>query len=204
MKLDYREKQKVLTIYMMMDCMTCVGLGIFESFRKRVCAYCSCPHPTRSFSMHCKACDQVYFCSNACADAYLPHHQSTWICTALRKLASLKKVGRHERSIAQLVLLVHWQRSCSLAPFDTNHDQVDALESHYLDWDDSLKEDYRRVLTFLESQLPEQSSLDIMHLVSRIESNAFGVHVLNKKEPVGRGKDMNMHECDRWTHVGLE
>ncbi|CDS13365.1 hypothetical protein LRAMOSA05543 [Lichtheimia ramosa] len=150
--------------------------------------------------MHCKACDQVYFCSNACADAYLPHHQSTWICTALRKLASLKKVGRHERSIAQLVLLVHWQRSCELAPFDTNHDQVDALESHYLDWDDSLKEDYRRVLTFLESQLPEQSSLDIMHLVSRIESNAFGVHVLNKKEPVGRALfpvvSLFNHDCD--------
>ncbi|KAI9315078.1 hypothetical protein BX666DRAFT_353236 [Dichotomocladium elegans] len=173
--------------------------AIFEGHRKRVCAYCSCIHPTRSFSMHCKACDQVYFCSPVCFGTYMRYHD-TQICSALRKLATLKKVGRHEKSVAKLVLAVFWQRRHEVEPFSTDHDLVSRLESHYLDWDEDLKNQWRKVRQFLQVHLPDENPIDIMHCVSRVESNGFGIHIGGRKEPVGRALypivSMLNHDCD--------
>ncbi|KAG2219217.1 hypothetical protein INT45_004577, partial [Circinella minor] len=215
---------------------------VLDSFKKKICARCLCVHPTRFFSLHCHGCDQVYFCSQECYEQGNHHFSSSttsskssiltplWICSALRKLATLKKVDRHEKSVAKLVLLIYWQRekeqmsTLSSSSFekggnDNNNDkenadivilsstfeQVTALESHYNDWSQPVKQDWYRTQQFLEKQLVGKydNKEDIMHLISKIESNSFGIYLndnKNKGEPVGRAlfpiASLFNHDCN--------
>ncbi|KAI9488429.1 hypothetical protein BDB00DRAFT_848031 [Zychaea mexicana] len=177
--------------------------AIFDSFKKRICARCVCVHPTRYFSTHCHGCDQVYFCSQVCYEQYCPgRHTGQWICSALRKLATLKKVDRHEKSVAKLVLLIYWQREQEQqtiindnndnTPFLSTFEQVEALESHYNDWDESVRHDWHRIQLFLESQLVDKytDTSDIAHLISKIESNGFGIYLsATSDDSVSSNKD---------------
>lgn len=168
-----------------------------------MCAQCLCVHPTRSFSTRCRDCDQVYFCSLACHDSYISVHKGTWICGAMRKLATLK-VDKHGKSVAKLVLAVYWERQTrgqrllhctNVHGLKSTFEHVLALESHYDDWPDDDRKEWRRLQQFLFTQLSSngileehETEVDIMHLVSRIESNCFGLYLEKKsKEPVGRG-----------------
>lgn len=172
-------------------------IAIFDSFKKRICARCLCTHPAKSFSIHCIKCDQVYFCSTICADKYLTDHPM--ICDALRKLATLKKVDRHMKSIGKLILMVYWQRykdKKTSFSHSQSYEPVQQLESHYTNWSDELKKEWSRLHLFLSAQLQQlhwlctnESEMDIMHLASKIESNGFGIYLENKLDVVaGRGK----------------
>lgn len=131
-------------------------------------------------------------------------HRDTWMCGSLRKLATLKKVDKHSKSVAKLVLAVYWERQtggrrledCTDAGgLKSTFEHVLELESHYNDWPDDDRKEWKRLQQFLYSQLKSggaleerETELDIMHLVSRIESNCFGLYLEKKsKEPVGRG-----------------
>ncbi|KAI8092505.1 uncharacterized protein BX664DRAFT_293598 [Halteromyces radiatus] len=162
--------------------------AIFDSFKKRLCARCLCAHPTKSFSTHCLGCDQVYFCSIDCANKYLKWHDPG-CCDVLRKLASLKKVDRHMKSVAKLVVMIYWQRQKNNE--DNSYTLVQHLESHYDDWDQDIKRDWHRIHTFLWKHisalgwlLPHETDADIMHLVSKIESNGFGIYLENRLDVV--------------------
>ncbi|KAI8371515.1 uncharacterized protein BYT42DRAFT_580556 [Radiomyces spectabilis] len=187
--------------------------AIFDSSKKRVCAHCLCTHPTRFFRLHCTGCDQVYFCSRPCADQYLgdgTHQQLA--CGALRKLATLK-ADRHGKSVAKLVVLILWQRQraapmCEDATIPPTYDDVKALESHYSDWSIDQIQEWRRLHQFFTKHLgpllpPNQTMTDIMHLVSRIESNGFGIFLekaLSNADPIGRAiyplASLLNHSCD--------
>ncbi|KAL0094697.1 hypothetical protein J3Q64DRAFT_1829162 [Phycomyces blakesleeanus] len=183
--------------------------AIFDSHKKRVCAHCLCVHPTRAFSTRCTSCDQIYFCSLTCSEAYLSSStvDHSVICGLLRKLATFKS-DPHTKSVAKLVILCLWERrreahnlgwdrsdnwwNPELAAYSedaltSSFEQVQALESHYNDWPEDDKKDWRRMQQFLYNQLstaqlltPHETLQDIMHLVSRIESNGFGIFLENK------------------------
>ncbi|ORX49529.1 SET domain-containing protein [Hesseltinella vesiculosa] len=190
--------------------------GIFDNNKKRLCAVCVCTHPTKCFSLHCASCDQVYFCSAACRDAYTQDHRDSGCCDILRKLASLKKVDRHCKSVAKLVVMIYWQRRTRPDPL------VDALESHYDHWPADVKLDWHRVRQFLWQQFraadwlrPDETDTDIMHLASKIESNSFGLYLERRADVVaGRAlylpASMFNHDCDnnceveQWTEEDLE
>ncbi|KAI8149895.1 hypothetical protein BJV82DRAFT_707680 [Fennellomyces sp. T-0311] len=169
--------------------------AIFDSFKKRLCARCLCVHPTRFFSLHCHDCDQVYFCSQECSQTYMTDHADSWICPALRKLATLKKVDRHEKSVAKLVLLVYWQRDLG----HQDYQGVQQLESHYNDWSTDVKQDWKRIQQFLETQLKHEQE-EVMHLISKIESNGFGIYLDGKSDPVARAlfpmASLFNHDCN--------
>ncbi|KAI9260468.1 hypothetical protein BDA99DRAFT_512144 [Phascolomyces articulosus] len=221
--------------------------AIVDSFKKRICARCLCVHPTRFFSLHCHGCDQVYYCSQQCYEqdnhykniltntstiTTTTSNNSTtplWICSALRKLATLKKVDKHEKSVAKLVLLIYWQREKSMQQdqkelsetkdqhsnndeesndivvLSSTYEQVMALESHYKDWSTDVKQDWHRIQQFLEKQLEGIYSHkdEVIHLISKIESNSFGVFLDNNKnkgEPVARAlfpiASLFNHDCN--------
>ncbi|KAI9306845.1 hypothetical protein BJ944DRAFT_262875 [Cunninghamella echinulata] len=200
--------------------------AIFDSFKKRICAYCLCTHPSKSFSTHCLSCDQVYFCSSVCAHTYLADHR-TDICESLRKLATLKKVDKNMKSIGKLILMIYWQRQKEISSSSTANeikiknnnekedktatiefDLVNQLESHYDAWSLDMKKDWSRLHTFLLKQLhqsnwilPHESDIDIMHLASKIESNGFGIYLENKLDVLaGRAiyplASLFNHDCD--------
>ncbi|KAI8876288.1 hypothetical protein K501DRAFT_288966 [Backusella circina FSU 941] len=67
-------------------------------------------------------------------------------------------------------------------------EHVNALESHYHHWPESEKQEWRKVQQFMYSHLKEvgllemnETEADVMHLVSKIESNGFGL-ALEEKE----------------------
>ncbi|KAI9028342.1 hypothetical protein CLU79DRAFT_562493 [Phycomyces nitens] len=183
--------------------------AIFDSHKKRVCAHCLCVHPSRAFSARCTSCDQIYFCSLACSEAYLAPSiaDHSLLCGILRKLATFKS-DLQSKSIGKLVLLCFWERrreahnllwdradnwwnpELAVYPkdaFASTFEQVQELESHYDDWPEDDKKDWRRMQQFLYNQLssaqlltPHETLQDIMHLVSRIESNGFGIFLENK------------------------
>jgi hypothetical protein len=87
-----------------------------------------------------------------------------------------------------------------IAPVESNFDMVLALESHYDRWTTDDRQSWKRLSTFLHASLAESSllketdSMDfIMHLISRVESNGFGMFWSkpSKKrvqDPFGRGR----------------
>ncbi|KAI9277962.1 hypothetical protein BC943DRAFT_364045 [Umbelopsis sp. AD052] len=224
--------------------------AIFDTQRKRVCAHCIYVHPTKSFSLHCKQCDQVYFCSQQCHDEYLGsgtaqnvNHQR--ICAPLRKLATLK-ADKHMKSVTKMILHLFWERARSecgvhwsrsqeqwwevgetditrgledlnlrkdIAPVESNFDMVLALESHYHRWTTDDCQSWKRLYAFLHTSLTECALLKesddmdfIMHLISRVESNGFGMYWAkpSKKrdqDPFGRALFPHAaffnHDCDR-------
>ncbi|ORZ20312.1 hypothetical protein BCR42DRAFT_488846 [Absidia repens] len=206
--------------------------AIFDSYKKRLCARCLAAHPTKSFTTHCLGCDQVYFCSTICADLYLSDHDQ-WCCDILRRLASLKKVDRHMKSVAKLVIMVYWQRHVrgktdhrdnggDMNKMTCSYDLVHHLESHYDDWSPEMKQEWNRIQCFLWKFLspmdwlfPHETDVDIMHLVSKIESNGFGIYLENRLDVVvGRAlyplASLFNHDCtyncevEQWTEEGIE
>ncbi|RUP47640.1 hypothetical protein BC936DRAFT_145505 [Jimgerdemannia flammicorona] len=100
------------------DRLPCSSLAIFDSYKKRVCAYCLYYYARGSLALRCTTCDQVYFCSRACMRVYLgddangreageTHHER--VCVPLRRLATLR-ADRHLKSIVKLMLHVLWER----------------------------------------------------------------------------------------------
>lgn len=194
-------------------------------------------HPSKSFSLHCKQCDQVYFCSQQCNDQFLQsgkeHHVDHGrICALLRKLATLK-ADKHMKSVAKMILNlvwerarneagVHWVRSQGewwkvgdldvtrgleeldlrrdITPVESNFDMVLALESHYHRWTSEDRQAWKKLGTFVHAALTEAKLLKegddmdfIMHLISRVESNGFGMYwskpsKKRDQDPFGRGK----------------
>ncbi|KAF7731586.1 SET and MYND domain-containing protein 5 [Apophysomyces ossiformis] len=133
---------------------------------------------------------------------YLPSH--SLCCHILRKLATLK-ADRHQKSVAKLVILLWWEKQREDAGlhwdrpdpqgFTSNYDHVHALESHYDHWPSSERQDWRRIQQFLHAQLQVEPD-EVMHLVSRIESNGFGIYLENKtSDPIGRASLFN-HDCN--------
>jgi len=59
----------------------------FKKWRKhlpRACASLACPRPEESDGKkRCGACNSVYYCDAACAQAAYPDHR--WICPLLRR-----------------------------------------------------------------------------------------------------------------------
>ena len=205
------------------------AFGIFDSYRKRLCAQClksaESTHPHR-----CSHCDSFYYCSLACRDAHQgpldhPLHHSL-ICSLLRKLATFK-CPQHEKSVLKLVTMVLYQRqldsngwtrnemtdlerfvdldletsqedsSLELTMDEDSVSQMDtpkrptwtdaiALQSHFHEWTISDQKDWKKSQKFIIPLLVSASLLDksdsdekhveeLMHWVSRIESNGFGL-----------------------------
>lgn len=94
-----------------------------------------------------------------------------------------------------------------VAPVESNFDMVLALESHYHRWTTDDCQSWKRLYTFLLTSLTECALLKesdtmdfIMHLISRVESNGFGMYwaKASKKrdqDPFGRGMFMSQHWC---------
>lgn len=86
-----------------------------------------------------------------------------------------------------------------IEPVESNFDMVLALESHYDHWTSDDRQGWKRLGTFLQAALTEAKLLNgidtydtIMHMISRVESNGFGMYWMkaNKKrdqDPFGRG-----------------
>ncbi|KAG0171336.1 SET and MYND domain-containing protein 3 [Apophysomyces sp. BC1034] len=114
------------------------------------------------------------------------------------------------KSVAKLVVLLLWEKQREQAGLrwdrpepqglTSTFDHVQALESHYHHWPSSEKKEWRRIQQFLHAQLQLEPD-EIMHLVSRIESNGFGIYLENKvSDPIGRAlfplASMFNHDCN--------
>ncbi|KAJ3244826.1 hypothetical protein HDU78_010416 [Chytriomyces hyalinus] len=177
----------------------------------------------KSEAERCVECDQVYYCSHACKQTHAETH--ALLCRQMRRLATAK-LGLHEKSVLQLVLCVLVQRqkersqmvrndaagvveheasldTCiqsalddPLNPCEAQYRHVTALESHYADWTDETKKEWRKAVSLLESLAMEAHLLDdtlisdshgdthelvLMHLISKIESNGFGIWARRKR-----------------------
>jgi hypothetical protein len=96
------------------------------------------------------------------------------------------------KSVAKLVIMIYWQRKNDEGSFGLVHH----LESHYDDWSMEMKQDWRRIQDFLWKYLSplgwllsHETEVDIMHLVSKVESNGFGIYLENRLDILtGRGK----------------
>lgn len=76
----------------------CYSVGIIESYRKRVCI--ECLKWGGPYTLRCKLCDQVYYCSNQCFKLQKNHDV---ICIQLRKVATMK-LDKHAKSIMRILL----------------------------------------------------------------------------------------------------
>ncbi|KAI8841957.1 hypothetical protein BJ741DRAFT_560545 [Chytriomyces cf. hyalinus JEL632] len=83
-----------------------------------------------------------------------------------------------------------------LNPCEPRYRHVTALESHYADWTDETKKEWRKAVSLLESLAMEARLLDdtlisdshgdtnelvLVHLISKIESNGFGIWAQRKR-----------------------
>ncbi|KAJ3219123.1 hypothetical protein HDU81_000401, partial [Chytriomyces hyalinus] len=90
-----------------------------------------------------------------------------------------------------------------LNPCQPRYCHVTALESHYADWTGETKKEWRKAVSLLESLAMEAHLLDdtlisdshgdtyelvLMHLISKIESNGFGIWAQRKRRK-GRNLD---------------
>jgi hypothetical protein len=160
------------------------------------------------------SCNQAYFCSFECYkddSNVLAKHELT--CNISRKIATWN-TDKHMKSVVRLLVQILledlWERKKGKQQrkFDSDSKyQNDALrnnfkdflllESHYLDWPVNLKQDWMKHENFLLS-LFESSNLvqenikfeEFLHMVSRIESNGFGMYYQSKGREIlfGRGK----------------
>jgi hypothetical protein len=131
------------------------------------------------------------------------------VCKLLRQLATLK-ADKHQKSVAKAVICTLWERQYEKehrrhriaiatekmrqeagideVALHSTFDHVNALESHYHHWPESEKQEWKKVQQFMYSHLKEigllevnETEADVMHLVSKIESNGFGL-ALEEKE----------------------
>ena len=187
------------------------AFGVFDAFRKRICAECLASTDSQ-FTLHCRTCDQVYFCSARCFKICLGagHHR---VCKAYRKLAT-HKAPTHEKGVLKIVLSILYTKcvdegkhlddsvrllesvlgdmdesAISIQNDDISGDtassswiQVDSLQSHFDDWPEDDIRSWRKTKQFIAQLLFESSLIDsdttdfLMHLISKVESNCFGVY----------------------------
>lgn len=199
--------------------LTCEAFAtaILDSHRKRLCAHCLSPSPTRTHTLRCSSCDQVYFCSLDCLSLSTRPQSSTTsthasICSLLRKLAT-SKCSSHEKSIVKLIIMVYYQRrvldegtSDQFVKTGNEDDETKsssglgltwteslALQSHYTSWPSQSVKDWSQVTKWLNTHCQSLCEFPtpvetLMEWVSRIESNGFGIWALNKSEScMGRG-----------------
>ncbi|KAI8339860.1 hypothetical protein BC941DRAFT_235713 [Chlamydoabsidia padenii] len=123
------------------------------------------------------------------------------------------------KSVAKLVIMIYWQRQQEQ---QGGYDLVHHLESHYLDWSMEMKQEWDRIQDFLWKHLAplgwllsHETGVDIMHLISKIESNGFGIYLENRKDILaGRAlyplASLFNHDCsfncevEQWTEEGIE
>jgi hypothetical protein len=155
--------------------------SVADSFKKKLCGKCLCIAPT-FFTLKCSLCNQIYYCSEQCID----RHDK--ICLLLRKLATFKSPA-HDKDVIKLLVITLY----NLSNLDPNldlegFDHPQTLQSHYNDWPQDDKQSWGKMKKFIIPLLHEldlESDPDaIMHWVSKIESNGFGIW--------GPGKDICM------------
>ncbi|KAL1920247.1 uncharacterized protein VTP21DRAFT_1393 [Calcarisporiella thermophila] len=165
--------------------------SIFDSHRKRACAACVFYSRKSILPLRCRGCDQVYYCSIECArsagvttgieseeEAPTTIGNHSTVCTSLRRLATTGKLDRHQKSVVKLVLLILARRAVD----PSSYHAVESLQSHYEDWSEESKRDWERLRGFLEGMLIDIEWESFLNLVSKVESNGFGVYAYRKNE----------------------
>jgi hypothetical protein len=152
--------------------------SIADSFKKKICSKCLAVSST-FFTIKCNLCEQMYYCSESCID---PHDR---LCFLLRKLATLKSPA-HDKNVIKLLVMTLY--NLSNIHTDKGYNHPTSLQSHYDEWPLDDKQSWTKMKKFIIPmlhQLDLESDPDaIMHWVSKIESNGFGIW--------GPGKDICM------------
>ena len=177
----------------------------FDNHKKRYCYTCNLYNSLSSaFPYHCISCNQAYFCSLECYkndSTVLAKHEI--ICNISRKIATWN-ADKHMKSVVRLLVQILLERLWEekkdkekekIKPDNSFKDFL-LLKSHYLNWPVSLKQHWMKHEKFLTS-LFESSNLvrvnmefeELLHMVSRIESNGFGMFYQSKGREIlfGRG-----------------
>ena len=156
--------------------------SIADSFKKKLCAKCLSVSPT-FYTIKCN-CDQTYYCSDECFE----RHDE--ICQILRKLATLKSPSDYKNVVKLLIMTLY-----RLSHLDPNmhlegYKHPRNLQSHYEEWSEKDQKDWNKmkkfILPLLDQAHMESDPLEIMHWVSKIESNGFGLWGIGKDICMGR------------------
>ncbi|RIA91373.1 hypothetical protein C1645_767489 [Glomus cerebriforme] len=163
-------------------------------------------------------CDQAYFCSLECYkddSNVLAKHEL--ICNISRKIATWN-TDKHMKSVVRLLVQILledlWERKKDNNELksDTFRNHFKAfllLKSHYLDWSINLKKDWMKHEKFLLSLFKSSDLVqeniefeEFLHMVSRIESNGFGMYYQSKGREILFGRAIYPyasffnHSCD--------
>ena len=154
-----------------------LAVVVVEEWKRRACASCLVISEGR-LSMSCEMCDQCYYCTDACRAQHAADHAA--VCPALRRFASLKRVGKETMAVLRLLLAVLARQHT--VPDD---DMAFAALQHHPPAFDTAKDEkdwklcaqlFRAVLEacpWAPSPLPTDDELFAM--CSRIDCNVFGV-----------------------------
>lgn len=144
--------------------------SIADSFKKKLCARCLSVAPT-FFTIKC-ICDQVYYCSEECVQSH------DRICLLLRKLATLKSPC-HDKNVMKLLVMTLNNLFNLKSDIEGYYNHPKNLQSHYDDWPSNDQKDWNKMKKFILPLLSEAElecdPNEIMHWVSKIESNGFGL-----------------------------
>lgn len=170
----------------------------------------------KHFTEHCEACKQVYYCSIQCKNADKEAHAI--ICPIYKRLLTWKKLGRDILSIVKIVVKIMCRRHnekqgkddfsfrhrCGvdwLPEWETSGEDIDRLVSNLHIWSKDDRDEWKKPIQVLMQVLPpemleKQSQEDILLLISRIESNNFGLWMGQREVCFGRGKGSSSNEID--------
>ncbi|PKC76439.1 hypothetical protein RhiirA1_447619 [Rhizophagus irregularis] len=190
----------------------------FDNHKKRYCYTCNLYNSSSAFSYHCVSCDQAYFCSLECYkndSNVLAKHEL--ICNISRKIATWR-ADKHMKSVIRLLVQILLEYLCE-EKNDDNEPKNDILrnyfkdflllKSHYSDWSTNLKQDWMKHKKFLLSIFKSSNLIqeniefeEFLHMISRIESNGFGMYYQSKGREILFGRAIYPfasffnHSCD--------
>lgn len=172
------------------------SFSIFENFKKRVCARCIRYNPSGAYSERCAACNQVWYCSTACATSHATeeHHITCRIYQDLRGLH--KDEVAFLRCVVNILVRRHLEmhnrgdhyRAVNFSGKRVSWSDVEVLCDHRESWASAERQAWKRVATVAVGALkasPICSSSrevecmitedNVLRLISQIESNSFAM-----------------------------
>ena len=141
------------------------AVSVMETWRKRACARCFSVAAKR-LECRCTACDQAWYCSEACRDEHAAHgspgtSRHVDVCPALATLTAAKQFGKGD--VAMVRLMVEIVAREQLGPATNGKEEeaaagtlrFDHMQRHPPDWGDSERRDWAKLFTVLENALTQ-------------------------------------------------
>ena len=165
---------------------------VSEEWTRRVCASCYSVAEAR-LDLCCLACEQCYYCNATCRDRHRVAHSA--VCPALRHFTALKRTGKETMAVLRMLLeVLALKHGAGASRREGDAPLFDSLQHHPLTFD-APKEatEWAKCCSIFRSLVeacdwcpwrlpgspstrpPPPTEEDLHALVSRIDSNCFGV-----------------------------